>query len=56
MYPHASPIIVSTPEYLNRFGCGFTLISMICTVINDLDADPFNLNRKTVIWVFSIRV
>ena len=25
-------IIVSTPEYLNRFGSGFTLISIVWTV------------------------
>ena len=38
----ARPIAVSTPEYQNRFGSGFTSISMMLTVKNDFDADPFN--------------
>ena len=36
-----STVAVSTPEYLNRFRSGFILISMIYTVKNDFDADPF---------------
>ena len=36
-----SIVVVSTPQY--RFGYGFTLISMVWTVKNDLDAVPFNL-------------
>ena len=48
-------IVVSTPGHLNRFGSGFTLISMVRAVKNDLDADPFNLDRKAVIGEVSIR-
>ena len=32
-------IVVFIPEYLNRFGSGFILISIVWTVKNDLDAD-----------------
>ena len=49
-------VVVSTSEYLNRYGSGFTLIFMVWTVKNDVDVDPFNLDRKTVIGVFSLRV
>ena len=35
-------IAVSTPEYHNRFGSGFTSISMMWTFKHDFDADPFN--------------
>ena len=52
----ARPIALSTPEYLNRFGSGFTLLPMMWTVKNDFDADPFYLDRKAVRWVVSIRV
>ena len=35
-------IVVSTPEYHNRFESGFTSISMMWTFKHDIDADPFN--------------
>ena len=47
--------VMSTSEYLNRFRSGFTL-SMVWTVKNDSDADPFNLDRNAVRGVVSIRV
>ena len=47
---------VSTPEYLNRFRSGFTLIHAMWTVKNDFDEDPFNRDRNAVRGVFSIRV
>ena len=49
-------LVVSTPEYLNRFRSGITLIFMIWTVKNNLDADPFNLDRIVVRKVVSNRV
>ena len=49
-------VSVSTPGYLNRFRSGFTLIFMKCTVKNDFDADPFNLNRMAVRAIVSIWV
>ena len=39
---------LSTPEYLNRFRFGFTLFSMMRTVKNGFDADPFYQDRKAV--------
>ena len=39
---------VSTPEYLNRFRSGFTLTTMMCTVENDFDADPFTVDQNSV--------
>ena len=49
-------IAVSTPEYLNRFRSGFTLISVVWTGKNDFDADSIHLGRKAVRGVVSIRI
>ena len=37
-----------TPEHLNHFQSGFTLIPMMWTIKNKFDADPFNLDQKAV--------
>ena len=47
---------MSTLKYINRFRSGFTLISMLWRVKTGFDADPFNLNRKAVRGVVSIRL
>ena len=39
---NSNRIAVSTSEYHNRLGSGFTSISMMWTFKNDFDADPFN--------------
>ena len=41
-------IAVSTPDYLNRYRTGYTLILTMWTVKNEFEADPINLDRKVV--------
>ena len=57
---YTGSVAVFTPEILNRFRSGFTykhgLNSMVWTVKNDFDVDPFNVNRKVGRWVVSIWV
>ena len=38
IFSKSDEIILSTPEYLNRFRSGFTLVPMMYTVKNDFDA------------------